>query len=81
MLHLLMLYVDSPDHCMWPSTTGTVAVLLCHSSEIHLQMVQFEEMRQHALRPNVYTYNALIKAECHVGNFTKVRPTFCLHSI
>ncbi len=33
---------------------------------------QFEEMRQHGLQPNVYTYNALIKAECHVGNLTQV---------
>lgn len=56
-------------------------MLICHSSEVHSQMVQFEEMRQHALRPNVYTYNALIKAECHVGNFTQVRLTFCLHLI
>lgn len=35
-------------------------------------VLQFEEMRQHGIQPNVYTYNALLKAECHVGNLTQV---------
>lgn len=39
-------------------------------------MLQFEEMRQHGLQPNVYTYNALIKAECHVGNHSQVTQPF-----
>ena len=37
-------------------------------------------MRARGLQPTSYTYNALIKAECHAGNLERVRSKPAPHS-